>query len=85
MSAGVARLNLMPKDYPVCYFGTMNASRGALLSDLESIVKGAQDRPDPLQDVAARTQSYGNYRWAGLYKVDYPVIQPLWHSRISST
>ena len=49
----------------------MNASGHRLLLDLEAIVTDARDRQSSLEEVAARIRSSADYRWVGLYDVDY--------------
>lgn len=49
----------------------MNASGQRLLLDLEAIVTDARDRQSSLEEVAARIRSSADYRWVGLYDVDY--------------
>ncbi len=66
----IALLNLMQKDYLLCYVEAMNASRNPLLLSLESIVGTTHDREASLQSAAALIRASGNYRWVGLYDVD---------------
>jgi L-methionine (R)-S-oxide reductase len=83
MSAGVAFLNVMQKDYsalfspppidgwatPVCYL--VHVSRDRLLSQLENIVVTSRDRHASVTEAAVLIRSSGNYRWVGLYDVDH--------------
>ncbi len=71
ISETVALLNLMEKDYPVCYVGSMNAGRNPFLADLGNIVIAARDRQAALQQAAALIRSSANYRWVGLYDMDH--------------
>jgi L-methionine (R)-S-oxide reductase len=71
MSAAVAILNLIQKDYPLCYLETMSTGLDPLLANLERLVATARDRRASLEEAAALIRSSGNYRWVGLYDVDH--------------
>jgi L-methionine (R)-S-oxide reductase len=71
ISATVAFLNLIQKDYPLCYLETMSAGPDPLLAKLEHIVATARDRRASLDEAAALIRTSGNYRWVGLYDVDH--------------
>jgi L-methionine (R)-S-oxide reductase len=49
----------------------MDAIRNALLSRLGQIVTGAHHRRETLEQVAALLRGSANYRWVGLYDIDY--------------
>jgi L-methionine (R)-S-oxide reductase len=49
----------------------MNTHHAPLVGLLENIVIGVRNREAALAEVAAAIRAHGNFRWVGLYKVDY--------------
>jgi len=49
----------------------VNTRNHPLLVQLENIVSAARDREAAIHEIALAIRSSGNYRWVGLYDVDY--------------
>ena len=49
----------------------MRANHDQLLSDLGDVVSFTRDRLTSLQEVANLIRRHANFRWVGLYRVDY--------------